>query len=133
MAAQATCCLCTLSRLTAHTRVSPSLLSTHMSSRRQSTQPTKPTLAMTVVNAFPKSLRPYLRLARVDRPIGTWLLFIPSAWSISLAATAGQFPDMKVLALFGAGAFLMRGAGCTVNDMLDRDFDGHVSYGIYVK
>lgn len=102
------------------------LLSTHIRSRHQSTQPTKPTLAMAVVNAFPKSLRPYLRIARVDRPIGTWLLFIPSTWSIALATTAGQIPDLKILALFGAGALLMRGAGCTVNDLLDRDFDGHV-------
>lgn len=50
----------------------------------------------------------------------------PGAWSISLAAEAGSLPDLKLLALFGAGAFLMRGAGCTINDMWDRNIDKKV-------
>ena len=54
---------------------------------------------------------------------GNWLLFVPCTWSISLAAPAGQLPDLQVLALFGLGAVLMRGAGCTINDMWDKDFD----------
>lgn len=54
---------------------------------------------------------------------GNWLLFLPCTWSISLAAPAGQLPDLQVLALFGLGSVLMRGAGCTINDMWDKDFD----------
>ncbi len=76
----------------------------------------------------PASLRPYLRLARIDRPIGGWLLFWPCAWSIGLAAIARS--DMQIglgyLALFFIGAFAMRGAGCTWNDIVDRAIDAQV-------
>ena len=65
-------------------------------------------------------------LARVDAPAGTLLLYWPGAWSIALAAPPGALPDMKLLALFGAGSIVMRGAGCTINDILDRDVDGAV-------
>lgn len=71
------------------------------------------------------AVRPYLRLIRADRPIGTWLLLIPCAWSTALA-TGGR-PDPWVLALFAAGAFVMRGAGCTINDLVDRDIDRRVA------
>lgn len=57
---------------------------------------------------------------------GTWLLYLPCTWSIGLAADPGCLPDLHMLALFGAGAMLMRGAGCTINDMWDRDFDKKV-------
>ncbi len=57
---------------------------------------------------------------------GTWLLFIPCMWSIALATPAGHFPSITYLALFGTGALLMRGAGCTINDMWDKDFDAKV-------
>ncbi len=67
-------------------------------------------------------IRPYLKLARLDRPIGTWLLLFPCWWSQALA-TQG-WPDLWMMALFGIGAVVMRGAGCTVNDILDRDIDG---------
>ena len=72
--------------------------------------------------------RPYLRLSRADRPIGTWLLYIPCLWGIALAALEGGFRPWDIwLALScGAGAFLMRGAGCTWNDITDRDFDARV-------
>ncbi|XP_065079264.1 4-hydroxybenzoate polyprenyltransferase, mitochondrial [Ochlerotatus camptorhynchus] len=70
---------------------------------------------------------PYARLMRVDRPIGSWLLFWPCGWSIALSAPAGCLPDPWMLALFGTGAFIMRGAGCTINDMWDRDIDGKVA------
>jgi 4-hydroxybenzoate polyprenyltransferase len=70
---------------------------------------------------------PFAKLARVDRPIGTWLLLFPGWWSIALAAPAGQLPDLSLLGLFGAGAMAMRGAGCTVNDLWDRDIDGKVA------
>jgi 4-hydroxybenzoate polyprenyltransferase len=77
----------------------------------------------------PAPLRPYLRLARLDRPIGTWLLLFPCWWSTALAATGPQgleWPELKAMALFAVGAVVMRGAGCTVNDILDRDIDARV-------
>ena len=80
----------------------------------------------TILEAFPEKCKPYLRLIRFDKPIGTWLLYIPCTWSISLAASPGCMPDLQLLALFGLGAFVMRGAGCTINDMWDSDFDKKV-------
>jgi len=73
----------------------------------------------------PSFVRPYLRLARMDRPIGTWLLLIPCWWSVSLA-TEG-WPNPWLFALFAFGSLVMRGAGCTVNDIVDRDFDARVA------
>lgn len=81
------------------------------------------------VEAFPPGIQPYLRLIRLDKPIGTWLLYLPCTWSIGLAATPGSLPDLKLLTLFGIGALVMRGAGCTINDMWDVDFDKKVSRG----
>ncbi|XP_057466135.1 4-hydroxybenzoate geranyltransferase 2 [Actinidia eriantha] len=75
---------------------------------------------------LPKKAQPYARLARLDKPIGTWLLAWPCFWSITLAASPGNPPDIKLLTLFGCGALLLRGAGCTVNDLLDRDIDTKV-------
>src|SRR5689334_7967733 len=75
----------------------------------------------------PAGFRPYLRLARVDRPIGTWLLLFPGWWSLALAAAPGDLPDGYVMVLFAIGALLMRGAGCTINDIVDRDFDRRVA------
>jgi len=60
--------------------------------------------------------------------VGTWLLFLPSAWSLTLATPAGQLPDAGLLTLFALGAFMMRSAGCTINDMWDKDFDINVCY-----
>ena len=73
----------------------------------------------------PAAWRPYLRLARLDRPIGTWLLLFPGWWGIALAAPAQ--PNWRLMALFGIGAIAMRGAGCTLNDIADRDFDARVA------
>lgn len=73
----------------------------------------------------PEALRPYLRLARIDRPIGTWLLLFPCWWSVALASSS--WPDVLLFALFGVGALVMRGAGCTVNDIVDRDYDAKVA------
>ncbi|HEX9488791.1 MAG TPA: 4-hydroxybenzoate octaprenyltransferase [Stellaceae bacterium] len=73
----------------------------------------------------PAALVPYIRLARLDRPIGTWLLLFPGWWAIALAAPG--WPDWRLLALFGIGAVVMRGAGCTLNDIIDRDFDAQVA------
>ena len=79
----------------------------------------------------PGAVQPYLRLARVDRPIGTWLLLIPCWWGLALATASVLGPDpMDALfyaVLFAIGAFVMRGAGCTWNDILDRDFDAQVA------
>jgi 4-hydroxybenzoate polyprenyltransferase len=76
----------------------------------------------------PQWSRPYLRLARLDRPIGSWLLLLPCWWSAALAAgvahSIGQLP--LIVALFFVGAFAMRGAGCTWNDITDRDLDALV-------
>jgi 4-hydroxybenzoate polyprenyltransferase len=76
----------------------------------------------------PSWSRPYLRLSRLDRPIGSWLLLMPCWWSAALAAgIAGHVRQLPVtLALFFAGAFVMRGAGCTWNDITDRDLDARV-------
>uniref|UniRef100_A0A8C5P9W9 4-hydroxybenzoate polyprenyltransferase, mitochondrial n=1 Tax=Leptobrachium leishanense TaxID=445787 RepID=A0A8C5P9W9_9ANUR len=79
-----------------------------------------------IVESMPKDVQPYLKLMRLDKPIGTWLLYLPCTWSIALAADPGCLPDLSMLALFGTGAILMRGAGCTINDMWDRDFDRKV-------
>ena len=77
----------------------------------------------------PVSLRPYLRLARLDRPIGTWLLLFPCWWGVSLAGVADRkpYPNLWFLFLFMAGAFLMRGSGCAYNDYIDRDIDAKVA------
>ena len=76
----------------------------------------------------PRWSRPYLRLSRFDRPIGSWLLLMPCWWSAALAAgvahTVTQLP--LIIALFFVGAFVMRGAGCTWNDITDRDLDALV-------
>ncbi|NPD14649.1 4-hydroxybenzoate octaprenyltransferase [Xinfangfangia sp. D13-10-4-6] len=77
----------------------------------------------------PQALRPWLRLSRADRPIGTWLLWIPCLWAIALAANSGAgFSgfDLWLVVSSGIGAFLMRGAGCTWNDITDRHIDGAV-------
>jgi 4-hydroxybenzoate polyprenyltransferase len=76
----------------------------------------------------PVGTRPYLRLARLDRPIGSWLLLMPCWWSVGLAAMAAdeRLPNFQHLALFFVGAFAMRGAGCTWNDIVDRDLDRRV-------
>ena len=70
---------------------------------------------------------PLVKAARMHAAwAGTWLLAWPCFWSIALAAPPGSPPDLKLLALFGAGAVLLRGAGCTVNDLWDRDLDAKV-------
>ena len=76
----------------------------------------------------PRWARPYLRLARIDRPIGWWLLLLPCWWSASLAAirSGAAFPDPVHLVLFFVGAVAMRGAGSTYNDIADRDLDAQV-------
>jgi len=75
----------------------------------------------------PPFSRPYLRLARLDRPIGSWLLLMPCWWSVGLTGMAnGHIPNLWHIVLFFFGAFAMRGAGCTWNDLVDRNLDGLV-------
>ena len=82
-----------------------------------------------LVNSFPVRVQPYLRLARLDRPIGSWLLFWPCAWSIGLASDPATIAiSLGILGKFGLGTVVMRGAGCTINDLWDRDFDKQVSH-----
>ena len=69
---------------------------------------------------------PYAKLARLDAPAGTLLLLWPCLWSLALAAPPGMPPDPMLVGLFSAGALLLRGAGCTINDLWDRDLDAQV-------
>src|SRR5436305_7549326 len=90
-------------------------------------------MTRTWVESAPQTWRPYLRLARLDRPIGTWLLFWPCFFGLALGA-AGQNHaflstprDWLLLCLFGIGSVAMRGAGCTYNDIVDRNIDVKVA------
>ena len=86
---------------------------------------------------IPKKIIPYIRLSRIDRPIGTWLLLWPCWWSISLAETNKKIFDefnlyfdtnyFFLMGIFALGAFIMRGAGCTYNDIVDKNYDAKVS------
>jgi len=75
------------------------------------------------IGALPPPLRPYASLMRLDRPIGTWLLYWPCAWSVALAGVDGRWGLFLWLAL---GAFAMRSAGCVYNDIVDCDLDARV-------
>jgi 4-hydroxybenzoate polyprenyltransferase len=84
------------------------------------------------VEHAPLRLRPWLRLMRLDRPIGTWLLFWPCIFGLMLGAAADErrfldWRDLYYVILFGIGALVMRGAGCTFNDIVDRDIDAAVA------
>jgi 4-hydroxybenzoate polyprenyltransferase len=78
------------------------------------------------VARLPQSWLPYLLLARLDRPIGVWLLFLPGLWGI-LAARPGVYQAACLIVLFAVGALVMRAAGCVVNDLWDRDIDRRVA------
>jgi 4-hydroxybenzoate polyprenyltransferase len=77
----------------------------------------------------PEYARPYLRLARLDRPIGLWLLLLPCWWAVGLAEVAlgRPYPSPWLLTLFALGALVMRAAGCAYNDYIDRDYDAQVA------
>jgi 4-hydroxybenzoate polyprenyltransferase len=84
------------------------------------------------VEHMPSALQPYLRLMRLDRPVGTWLLYWPCVFGLLLGAAADErrfldWRDFYYVALFGVGALVMRGAGCTFNDIIDRDIDAQVA------
>lgn len=78
------------------------------------------------VARLPTGWRPYVLLARLDRPIGAWLLFLPGLWGILLAKPA-PVEALRLIVLFGIGAVVMRSAGCVVNDLWDRDIDRQVA------
>ena len=75
------------------------------------------------IGALPPRLRPFASLMRLDRPIGSWLLYWPCAWSVALAGVGGRW---DLFLLLGLGAFAMRSAGCVYNDIIDRDLDRSV-------
>src|SRR4051812_11903292 len=75
------------------------------------------------IGALPPRLRPFASLMRLDRPIGSWLLYWPCAWSVALAGVGGRW---DLFLWFGLGAFAMRSAGCVYNDIVDRDLDARV-------
>ena len=77
-----------------------------------------------VDRVLPQPMRPYSRLARLDRPVGIWLTLFP-CWAALFQAAHG-LPELRDMLVFTLGAFLMRSAGSTINDMADRNFDGHV-------
>ncbi|KAF7331903.1 4-hydroxybenzoate polyprenyltransferase, mitochondrial [Mycena kentingensis (nom. inval.)] len=84
----------------------------------------------TWVDRLPARAQPYVYLTRIDKPIGTLLLFYPCAWSITMASYALQTPfttPLTYIGLFGTGALVMRGAGCTINDMWDKNLDKAVA------
>ena len=76
-----------------------------------------------LIGGLPPRLRPYASLMRLDRPIGTWLLYWPCAWSVALTGVGGRW---NLFLWFGLGAFAMRSAGCVYNDIVDRDLDRSV-------
>ena len=78
------------------------------------------------VARLPRGLAPYALLARLDRPIGAWLLFLPGLWSILLGGLPAA-PTLRLILLFAVGSVVMRAAGCVVNDMWDRDLDRRVT------
>jgi 4-hydroxybenzoate polyprenyltransferase len=78
------------------------------------------------VARLPPGWRPYVLLARLDRPIGAWLLFLPGLWGI-LLARADALETIRLVALFAIGSLVMRAAGCVVNDLWDRDLDRKVA------
>ena len=77
------------------------------------------------IDALPPRVQPFARLARLDRPAGSWLLFWPCAWGVALAG--GLVTDGALLLWFGIGSIAMRAAGCVWNDIIDRDLDAQVA------
>lgn len=93
---------------------------------QDSTPVTDAPLANWVDRFAPSFIRGYLRLSRLDRPIGTWLLLLPCWWSVAIATMPSDWPSLWIMFLFALGAIAMRGAGCTFNDIIDREFDAQV-------
>lgn len=82
-----------------------------------------------LVSKLPTRLIPYAELMRLEKPVGTWLLYLPCSWAILIAAMQTSAPLLStvgMLGIFGVGAVIMRGAGCTINDLFDRNLDDKV-------
>uniref|UniRef100_A0A914YQZ0 Uncharacterized protein n=1 Tax=Panagrolaimus superbus TaxID=310955 RepID=A0A914YQZ0_9BILA len=94
-----------------------------------------------IVERAPPKTQPYLKLIRLDKPtgiigpylshmieifLGTFLLFWPASWGITLGTSASTIPDLKIIAIFATGSFLMRGAACIINDLWDKKYDQQV-------
>ncbi|CAH2064937.1 unnamed protein product, partial [Iphiclides podalirius] len=97
--------------------------------RREKVLPVEKTIDVRLSTLWKEKIDPYVKLARWDRPIGVYLLYWPCTWSIALASVPGTVPLSTTLGtagLFLVGAGLMRGAGCTINDMWDKDIDAEV-------
>lgn len=105
-------------------QLSPHIISSSLFST--STKESITTSSWVESSYVPAKIRPYLYLARVDKPVGTLLLLWPCCWSVALAAPLGTIPDLLLMSKFALGAFIMRGAGCTINDLWDQDFDRQV-------
>mmetsp|Transcript_47290 Transcript_47290/g.75956 ORF Transcript_47290/g.75956 Transcript_47290/m.75956 type:complete len:258 (+) Transcript_47290:243-1016(+) len=75
---------------------------------------------------LPRRASLFVQLARAHKPIGSWLLVLPCWWGTALATQPQHLPNLKLLGLFLVGSVVMRGAGCTINDLWDRDIDGKV-------
>ncbi|VVC28933.1 Hypothetical protein CINCED_3A002455 [Cinara cedri] len=97
-----------------------------MNSKVLITETSKPVDQDQPKNIVSSTIGPYLDLMRFSRPTGWLLLYWPCTWSIALASAAGDLPNFEMLGLFGVGAIIMRGAGCTINDMWDKDIDKKV-------
>jgi 4-hydroxybenzoate polyprenyltransferase len=82
-------------------------------------------VAASWIDALPGGVQPYARLARMDRPAGSWLLFWPCAWGVALAG--GLVADWRLIAWFAIGSIAMRAAGCVWNDIIDRELDAQVA------
>lgn len=114
--------------ITSHWYVCPPEIMTRSMTNSAASPSTPDAAPNNWVDAMPPAAQPYLRLARADRPIGTWLLFIPCLWGLSFAAATGvaRMELFWFAALMGLGALIMRGAGCAYNDIVDHDIDGKV-------
>lgn len=77
-----------------------------------------------IFDLTPKSFHPFIRLSRIDKPTGSWVIFFPAAWSIAFAGLS--WTTLSLTGLFALGTILIRGAGCTINDLWDRDYDRRV-------
>ncbi|GMH40639.1 hypothetical protein BSKO_08543 [Bryopsis sp. KO-2023] len=120
------CSTALLDRFPFFDATSSHLLSTNAPQDEKPANQSPSTPSPLIERIAPKQILPYCQLMRWDKPSATWLLAWPCFWSIGLAAPCGSLPDAHLLALFGSGALLLRSAGCTINDMWDRDLDKQV-------
>src|SRR6187200_1245831 len=113
--------------MSTYRRIDPNFFPGSMMQRRVAAMPAHTDIAATGwVARLPPSWLPWLLLARLDRPIGVWLLFLPGLWGILLSRSA-RLESIRLILLFAIGSLVMRAAGCVVNDLWDRDIDRAVA------